>query len=167
MKCTTKHQCLQETKIKAFYRRCKQMGSLCCFLVICRVFCTINCVRLEFRMATKDLKMGNMIWDLLIELIPLIPAGIKSLRWFVLFPSSTQIKCVFVLFCLQLHSGPTDAAELHYGIKSPRETKHKLGSRPGTGPAESQSQHPNQHGLILHGAPNVGDLCTYERTCLI
>lgn len=56
----------------------------------------------------------------------------------------------------QLLTGPADAAELHNGVESPRETKRQLGSRPGTRPAESQPQHPNQRGLILHGALDVG-----------
>lgn len=63
---------------------------------------------------------------------------------------------VSVFSCGQLLRRPADAAKLHNGVESPGETKHQLGPRPGTGPAESQPQHPNQHGLILHAALDVG-----------
>lgn len=99
-----------------------------------------------------------MIYYVVANLNGIISIGSVVLKWVFCF--------VLCLRGWQLLPGSTNSAQLHHGVKPPGETKHQLGSWPSPGPAKSQPQHPNQHGLISHRTLNTRELCTSESTRL-
>lgn len=82
----------------------------------------------------------------------------------MIWPRLKALSSNLISVCPQLLGESKDAAELHNDVQSAGETKHPLGSGPGTGSAELQPQHANQHGVNMHGELDVGVMETFAHT---